>query len=70
MPCNFPAIELLRMRRELMTRADASTDPMFIRSVMQFAKATDDLRLAHFELTDCCCWLDAAKTAKPVTEAA
>jgi hypothetical protein len=70
MHCNFPAVELLSMRRELVKQADASNDPMFVRNVAEFVKATDDLRLAHFELTDCCCWFEAAKVADVMTEAA
>lgn len=66
MNCNFPARELLRMRRQLARQADKSNDPVFVRNVMEFVKACDDLRLAHVELTDCGCWYDAVREAEAV----
>jgi len=54
--CKFPAAELLRMRRQLSRKADESDDQTFVRKVAEFVKATDDLRLAHADLTECNCW--------------
>jgi hypothetical protein len=49
------------MRRQLVRQADASQDDVFIRQVMAFVKGTDDLRIAHFELTECTCWIRAVE---------
>lgn len=59
--CNFPAKELLRMRRQLVAQADCSTDDAFVRQVAEFVKGTDDLRLVHLEMTECNCWAQALR---------
>lgn len=59
--CRFPAAELIRMRRQLAAQADRSNDAEFVRKVMAFVKAMDDLRIEHFELTDCLCWQEAVE---------
>jgi len=61
--CDFPAAELLRMRRQVAISADASNDTTFVRNAMQFAKGVDDVRLAHEDLTGCQCWYEAVKKA-------
>jgi len=60
-PCRFPAAELIRMRRQLAAQADRSNDVVFVRNAMEFVRATDDLRIAHFELEDCLCWQEAVE---------
>lgn len=59
--CDFPAKELIRMRRQVATQADKSADPAFVRKCCEFVKDTDELRLAHEDLTGCGCWYQAEK---------
>lgn len=60
MPCNFPSADLVRLRRQVATMADTSTDDAFVRKCCQFVLAVDQLRLEHEE-TGCACWRAAVK---------
>ncbi len=59
--CEFPAKELIRMRRQVSASADKSNDPAFVHKCCEFVRGTDELRLAHEDLTGCGCWYAALK---------
>jgi hypothetical protein len=59
--CQFPAEELLHLRRELGKQADA--EPAYMQYVVECMKSIDDLRWAHTDLTGCYCWARAIDAA-------
>ena len=56
--CEFPAAQLLKLRREASADADQSDDETFVRTACAFVLAVDRLRLAHEDLTFCKCWYE------------
>lgn len=64
MNCDFPATQLIELRREISERADKSNDPYFVRSCCNFVLAVDLLRLAHEDVDGCQCWLEAVEMLK------
>ena len=64
--CNFPASELVRLRRQVAEQADLSADPAFVENSAAFVLGVDRLRIAHEELTDCNCWYKAVTDASKI----
>jgi hypothetical protein len=65
MPCEFPAKQLLKMRREAALSADKIGEDRLIRETMEFVLAIDQLRLAHEALTGCQCWYSRESNREP-----
>lgn len=65
--CNFPAKELLRMRRQVASQADKSNDPHFVETAGRFLMGIDRLRMDHEELSGCGCWYEAVRNTEQVT---
>lgn len=59
--CDFPAAMLYSQMRRVAHEADESHDPAKILYAAAYIKATNDLRLAHEDLTECQCWYEAIK---------
>lgn len=59
MNCSFPAIILLAEMRRVAREADSSRDSAQIAYAACYVKATNDLRLAHEDITGCDCWYRA-----------
>lgn len=59
--CNFPALLLISEMRKIAREADKTNDPARILYAAAYVKATNDLRLAHEDLSECQCWYDALK---------
>lgn len=59
MRCYFPAIPLLGEMRRIAREADSSHDPAQIAYAACYVRATNDLRLAHEDITGCDCWYRA-----------
>ena len=58
MNCEFPAAQLVKMRREIAKQADMSSDPEFVSNCCNFVMAVDRLRLAHEDVNGCQCWYE------------
>lgn len=59
MSCEFPAWQLLRVRRGLAALADESCHLEVVRECARLIQAIDQMRWSHYDRMHCPCWQEA-----------